>query len=121
MNPEPKTKKTLIIAAAAVAIVAVVWLVAFRPKRTIAGVVGKMKFLSKEQKETLRKAAETQKQVMETTNESAVAVWVKMYREERYYTKAMALVALASANLVTVGTFDEATDAQIITQLNNMI
>ena len=118
---KPKTKKTLIIAAAIVAIVAVVWLVAFRPKRTIAGVVGKMKFLSKEQKETLRKAAETQKQVMETTNESAVAVFVKFSREERYYTKAMALVALASANLVTVGTFDEATDAQIITQLNNMI
>ena len=119
----PKKKKTIIIVCAVIAAVAGLsaWYYKCRSKYTIRGVLSKMSFLSDEQKEALRSEAETQKQIMESTNESAVAVWVKQFKEDYYYTQAMALVDLAASNLELTNQLSATVRAQIETQLNQMI
>ena len=118
---KPKAKMIALMSIVILLAAAVLWYLLRRSKFSISGVLSHMDFLSDAERETMRKAAETQKQIMEQTSEGAVSVWVKEYMDNYYYTEAMALVGLAAANLETVGQMDTNTRMQVETALHNMI
>ena len=95
-------KKTVIIIAAIVAIVAAVYFLWFRKRYTIGGTVSRLAFLNESQRKALKNAAKVRKERLADEDE-ATRQSVEKYQSENGFTQCEAIVFCAASDVLNQG------------------